>query len=108
MYEIAIENLEFETIIGILEYERVKKQKVRVDCFISYEDKESFIDYAKVVDNIKSTMIDSEFELIEYALDSLVEILKRKFCSIKSIKLTIFKPEIMSDCLVSVTKLKKF
>jgi dihydroneopterin aldolase len=108
LYEIAIEKLEFETIIGILDFERENEQKVRVDCFITYEDKRDFIDYAKVVEDIKSIMIEGRFELIEDALDSLIDALKRKYIAIKSIKITIFKPEILSDCLVSVTKLKKF
>jgi len=108
LYEILIQNLEFESVIGILDFEREKEQKVRVDCSIKYENKDNFIDYAQVVKDIKSIMIEEKFALLEDALDIMIEFLKEKFSSIKEIKMTIYKPEILADCLVSVTKLKKF
>jgi len=108
LYEIAIKELEFQTIIGILEFERESAQKVKVECFINYLDKQNFIDYAQVVQDIKTLMIKREFLLIEDALDEVIEFLKSKYKEIKSIKLTISKPEILPDCEVCVTKLKKF
>ena len=38
-YKILIENLEFEAVIGILEFERKNKQKLMVNCEIEYEKK---------------------------------------------------------------------
>ena len=108
MYEIAIKNLMFKTIIGILDFERKIEQKVRVDCFIRYDDERDFIDYTRVVEEIKSIVIKGKFGLIEDALNSLIDSLKSRFQAIKSIKITICKPEILGDCLISVTKLKKF
>ena len=108
MYEIAIHSLEFKAIIGVLEFERETPQRVVVDALLSYEDKNNYIDYAKVVDDIKSIMIEKKFFLIEDALDELIEFLSKKYSSLKSIKLTIFKPDILDECEVSVTKLKKF
>jgi len=108
LYEIAIKELEFEAIIGILEFERKAPQRVKIECFIGYHDKKEYIDYAKVVEDIKSIMIEKKFLLIEDALDELIEILSQKYPQMKSIKLTISKPDIISECEVSVTKLKKF
>jgi len=108
LYKICITDLEFDTIIGILDFERKKPQKVKIECFIKYKDKKNFIDYAEVVKILKENMQKKRYKLIEDALDDLIEILKKKYKSIKSIKMTIFKIEILPECVVSVTKLKKF
>ncbi len=108
MYKISIKELEFEAVIGILDFERENPQRVLVDCFIEYHDKKDFVDYAKVADDIETIMREKKFFLIEDALDELTESLKSKYKVIKSIDLTISKPDILSNCKVSVTKLKKF
>ena len=108
MYKIHIQELEFETIIGILDFERVKPQKVIVEVEIEYLDKKNFIDYAQVVEHIKTIMIKREFALIEDALDSLTISLKEKFSSINQLRLKITKPKIVPNCKVSVESLKFF
>lgn len=46
--KIDIENLEFKCIIGILDFERVKKQKVIINLSFDYDfGKDNFIDYSK-------------------------------------------------------------
>jgi len=108
LYEINITNLEFSAVIGILDFERKAPQRVRVDLALTYEDKKDYVDYAKVVEDVKSLMIKERYFLIEDALDEVIEFLSGKYPVIKSIKLTISKPDILSDCEVGVTKLKKF
>ena len=108
MFKIEIQALEFDTIIGILDFERVKKQRVIVEAKISYEDKKDFINYADVVEFIKSDMIEKKYQLIEDALDSLIFSMKEQYTHIKKIKLKIIKPDIMTDCKVSVARSKKF
>ena len=46
-YEISLENLCFETIIGILPYERTNKQKIQIDSHFTYgtNSKNDFLDY---------------------------------------------------------------
>jgi len=108
LYKIAVKELEFETIIGILDFEREKPQRVLVECFIDYHDKKKFVNYADVVAHIKSIMIEEKFLLIEDALDSLIDSIYKSFPQIEFIKLTIEKPDIVKNCKVSVTKSKKF
>ncbi len=104
MYKISIENLTFEAIIGILDFEREKPQKVVVECEISYQNKKEYIDYAKVVSFIKSTIIEGKFLLIEDALDEIYSQLLRKYPNIKKLKVKISKPDILQDCIVNVEK----
>ncbi len=99
---IIVEDLEFEAIIGILDFEKKKAQKVIVNLEIDYQYQKDYIDYAKVVNLIKVTMIEKKYLLIEDALLDLSKILKENFSTIKSLNLKITKPSILPDCKVSV------
>ncbi|NCB13429.1 MAG: dihydroneopterin aldolase, partial [Erysipelotrichia bacterium] len=45
--KIEISNLTFKCIIGILDFERIKKQKVMIDLSFEYQfSKDNFINYA--------------------------------------------------------------
>lgn len=101
--KILIEDLEFQTIIGILPQERLTPQKVRIECTIDYTYSESlFINYAEVVSCIEHTMQEKQFHLVEQALESLSDVLKQKFSSIQKLSLTIRKPDILQNCTVGV------
>ena len=101
--KILIENLTFDTIIGILDFERTIPQKVSIDCTIDYSYSEgSFINYAEVTQLIETTMKEKKFELIETALDLLGKTLKEDFPLIQKLSLTIRKPNILSNCTVGV------
>lgn len=106
--KIEIKNLEFKTIIGILDYERTKKQKVVIDCKIVYEYKKDFIDYAEVSQMIETIMIEKKFLLIEKALAYLSEKLKNRYKNIEKLKLTIRKPTVMKNSIVGVSETYKF
>ena len=105
---IHIENLKFQAIIGILDFERVTAQDIVVNLTIDYDYKNEFINYAEVVDIIKSDMIENKFLLIEDALKYISQKLKKKFLSIKELNLKISKPSILSDCIVSVSDNYRF
>ena len=101
--KIYIEDLSFKCIIGILDFERVKKQKVIVNLSFDYEFKDNlFINYAEVSDLIKTTMKKRKFLLLEDAIISLKEIIDTKY-SISNLKLKITKPDILKDCKVSLS-----
>ena len=77
--KIDVENLEFKCIIGILDFERVKKQKVIINLSFEYDfSNDRFIDYSEVVDLIKQTMKKEKFQLIEDAILYLTKLLKSK------------------------------
>ena len=100
---IHIENLKFRSIIGILDFEREKAQDVIVNLTINYEYKSDFINYADVVEMIKSNMIKNKYLLIEDALEDISKKLKEKFTNIETLNLKISKPSILDDCIVSVS-----
>ncbi len=105
--QIYIKNLTFFAIIGLLKSERKTTQKIIINAKIKYKyDKINFINYVDIVDMIKSTIINKKFELLEEALETLAQDIKIKFPQANQIKLKIFKPDILQDCIVGV-KIKK-
>ncbi|MDD5051794.1 MAG: dihydroneopterin aldolase [Sulfuricurvum sp.] len=107
--KILIENLEFETILGILPHERIKTQKIRVNCTIEYPySSNHFINYADVATHIETNMHEKQFELIEEAIDFLSTSLKSEFSLIQTLTLSIRKPDILPNCTVGVEQLYRF
>ena len=100
---IHIEDLKFQCIIGILDSERVTPQDIILNLKIEYKRSNDFLNYADIVEIVKSNMIKNEFLLIEDALDNLNLKLIKEFSSIKTIKIKITKPSILPDCKVSVS-----
>jgi len=105
---IDIEDLKFQCIIGILDFERVQEQDVIINLAIDYEYKNEFINYADVVTFVKKEMIKNKFLLIEDALSYLSTHLKKKFPLINILNLKITKPSILPDAKVSVSDIYKF
>lgn len=106
--QIMIKDLEFETIIGILDFERVTPQKVRINCTIDYQYENTFLDYALITQHLKDEMQHKEFELIEEAILSLKHSLKHKFPLVSTLFLKISKPDILPDCEVSLSETFKY
>jgi len=105
---IYIEDLKFQCIIGILDFERTTQQDIIVNLIIDYEYKDQFINYADVSNFIKKEMKRNEFLLIEDALSFFKIKLKEKFSLIKTLNLKITKPSILPDCKVSVENIYSF
>jgi dihydroneopterin aldolase len=101
---IEIENLTFQAIIGILDFEREEPQDVIINLSIEYNFNDKFINYAEVSHLIKKRVIKKRFLLIEDALADLSKKLKKEFSQISSLKLKITKPSILPDCMVSVSE----
>jgi dihydroneopterin aldolase len=60
--KIEISDLTFKCIIGILDFERIKKQKVIINISFEYEFSENtFINYAEISQLIKKTMKEKKF-----------------------------------------------
>ena len=101
---IHIEDLKFQTIIGILDFERTTPQDVIINLTIEYNYKDDFINYAEVSALIESIMIEKEFLLLEEALNTLSLQLKKDFPKIERLFLKITKPSIMPNCKVSLSE----
>jgi dihydroneopterin aldolase len=102
---VSIEKLTFKTIIGILDFERIKKQKVIIDISFEYnflKNTKEFIDYSKVSNLIKKTMKRKKFKLIEDAILDLEKLIYKKF-ELTNLQIRISKPNILKNCIVSVS-----
>ena len=101
--KIKIENLTFKCIIGILDFERKKKQKVTINISFNYKYTDNdFIDYSEIVKLVEKTMKKEKFLLIE---DAIIFIKKQLISNYKMNKLeiSISKPDILDNCTVTVT-----
>jgi len=106
---IRIEALEFEAILGILDFERKTPQRIRIDAEMTYRyAPDAFLDYAEVVRKIESVMKEGRFLLVEEALETLFSSLKASFPRIETIKITICKPDILPNCRVCVEDFRTF
>jgi len=101
--KVYIEDLTFECIIGILDFERTSTQKVVINLSFEYNfsNKDEFIDYSKVSNDIENIMIEKKFELLEEAIICIQNHLNNSY-KIKNLKIKISKPNIMSNCIVSL------
>lgn len=102
--KVSIDNLTFKTIIGILPFERVTKQKVVINISFAYKftkGEEKFIDYSHVANMTKMIIKQEKFKLIEDAIIYLKRALQKEF-KLTKLKITISKPDILKDCIVSV------
>ena len=103
--KVSIDNLTFKTIIGILPFERVTKQKVILDISFKYKfskKQKDFVDYSHVANMAKMIMKKEKFELIEDALIYLNRALTNEF-NISNLHIKISKPDILKNCEVSVS-----
>ena len=108
LYCLEIEDLRFETIVGILESERVNKQEVRINAKIHYRYDEGYLDYVRVVECIQDTMCANAYGLLEELIEGVCGALKARFEAISAIDFHITKPQILPHCKVGVSAQKSF
>ncbi len=106
---IHIEALTFDVIIGLLDFERERPQRVIIDLDASYEYNNSeFIDYADMVLLIQNELKEKRYELLEDALIGLKEVLYSSYPQLQTLFLKISKPDILPQCTVSLSKTWNF
>ena len=102
---IHIEDLTFDVIIGLLDFERDKPQRVIINLEASYDySDDKFIDYADMVLLIQNELKEKRYELLENALIGLKEVLYTTYPDLQTLSLKISKPDILSNCTVSLSK----
>lgn len=106
--KIHVEDLSFQCIIGILDFEREKEQDVIISLEIEYEFNDVFINYADVATEVQNSMKKEKFLLIEDALEHLSLKLKENYSQIETLSLKITKPSILPNCRVSVSNTYSF
>ena len=101
--KVKINDLSFKCIIGILDFERVKKQKVIVKLSFEYEFKEDFfIDYSEISAFVEKQMKKRKFLLIEDAILFLEKKIYKMY-KLYNLNINISKPTILKNCIVSVS-----
>ncbi|GAA8668962.1 dihydroneopterin aldolase [Helicobacter pylori] len=102
---VHIHNLVFETILGILEFERLKPQKISVnlDLFYTELSNKAYLDYMEIQEIIQNTMREKQYFLIEDALKDLSQILKTRYKEISELFLKISKLEISPNSQVGAS-----
>ena len=101
--KIEISDLTFNCIIGILDFERIKKQKVIINISFEYEySKDLFIDYSEISTLVKKTMKEQKFLLLEDAILYIESLLQNSY-KITNLKIKISKPNILKNCIVSLS-----
>ncbi|TQR33113.1 dihydroneopterin aldolase [Campylobacter sp. MIT 99-7217] len=89
--------LKFKCIIGILDFERKKKQKIQIKLEAKSDD---FLDYAQLVNHLKKIYKTRQFKLIEESLEELCHELKNLYPQIKFLKITLYKLKIIKKAKV--------
>ena len=101
---IHIEALTFDVIIGLLDFERDKPQRVIIDLQASYEYNDNhFIDYANIVLLIQKKLKEERYELLENALLDIKKVLITTYPNIQKLYLKISKPNILKECSVGLS-----
>ncbi|MGL2882454.1 FolB domain-containing protein [Helicobacter pylori] len=102
---VHIHHLVFETILGILEFERLKPQKisVNVDLFYTELPNKAYLDYMEIQELIQKMMQEKQYLLIEDALKDLSQILKTRYSEISKLYLKISKLEISPNSQVGAS-----
>ncbi len=102
---VHIHNLVFETILGILEFERLKPQKISVnlDLFYTQLPNKAYLDYMEIQEIIQNTMREKQYLLIEDALKDLSHVLKTRYSEISELYLKISKLEISPNSQVGAS-----
>ena len=105
---VIIQNLTFETIIGLLPHEREIPQRVVIDAEFDINENTMVLDYASVSEDIKRLFTCKGFETVEESLTLTLSHLKSKYPFITRIKMKIIKPDILCDCEVGAALEKKY
>jgi dihydroneopterin aldolase len=106
---IHIEDLTFDVIIGLLDFERDRPQRVIINLEASYDyENDLFIDYAELAILMKEELKVKRYELLENALLGLKETLTTRYPEIKTLSLKLSKPDILPECTVSLSKTWNF
>ena len=101
--KIEISDLTFKCIVGILDFERIKKQRVIINISFEYDfSKDLFIDYSEISNLIKSVMKKEKFLLLEDAILHLENLLNNSY-QISNLYIKISKPNILKNCIVSLS-----
>ena len=97
MINTIIKDYEFETIIGLLDFERTTPQRVRIN--IEFQSN-GFIDYIDMINFIETIFDTEKFGSVESPVEITSQRLKENFSNLIFLKMEILKIEIVKNALV--------
>lgn len=97
--------MKFSCIIGLYNFERHIKQRIRLKIHIKAN---SFIDYAQLQLCSKRLYKREKFKTLEESLKSLSKELSTSFVDVEFLKLSVCKLDILKNAKASVILKKKF
>jgi dihydroneopterin aldolase len=100
MDRVFISDLRVEAIVGILDFERVMPQTVRLDLEMAWdhrpaaasEDIALALDYAAVAQRVKQCVLEGRFLLVETMAEAIARILMQEFAS-PWVRVRVAKPQ---------------
>ena len=103
MDRIFIRNLQIDTVIGIYDWERKRRQRIVIDLDMSAdvaraaraEDVESTLNYKTLSDELVNFIENSEFQLIETLAERITGIIRDDF-GVQWVRLTLHKPDALA------------
>jgi len=102
---IHIEELQFNCIIGLLNFERKYPQAVIITLEATYHYQEqNFINYADMAQLMEDVLKKSSYLLLEEALLGMQSLLSKHYPQITRLFIKISKPNILNNCKVSLSK----
>jgi dihydroneopterin aldolase len=103
---IYIKQLEISVIIGILEHERDRAQRLIINLEASYNylQGQPFVNYADIVNIITMELSSSQYGLLEDALLGLKYKIHDNFPQIDKLFIELTKPDILSNCHVGISQ----
>jgi len=102
---IHIEDLHFDAIIGLLDFEREHTQRVTIDLNLNYDyTTNDFIDYADLCTLIEEKIKQARYELLEEALLELETLILSSYPQTRKLYLKISKPDILSNATVGLSQ----
>lgn len=102
---ISFDNFIIDTIIGILPNELINPQRIIVNISITYVSKDgSILDYSEIYNMILHIFNSNHFDYLENAILFIIDSIKNKFVHLNRIYINIKKPDILSKCMVSVSR----
>lgn len=101
---IHIEDLTFDVIIGLLDFERDRPQRVIINLTTDYEyNNKDFINYADIVLLIQKELKEKRYKLLEDALLGLKSLIVSTYPHITTLSLKIAKPDILPHTSVALS-----
>lgn len=99
--KIRIEDLHVEAIIGVLPQERITPQKLLLTLeFVTHTPTQdnitTVVDYAKIAAYITEYVSNSQYQLLEFLADQLLQAIQQQF-SIQILYLQITKPNAIAN-----------